>query len=345
MTFHFLVNGLSQRSSFNMRLHFHMFRLCLLILASITLQACETWAQTSADLAKPLPRQRIRFQSTADESEQEAILILPDNLEELDSVPIVVSLHSWSADLTQRNALERLVHDRGWIYLFPNFRGVNQRPEACASELAQQDILDAVDWVAKNYSVDQKRVYLTGTSGGGHMTMMMASRFPERWRAASAWVGISDLAKWHAKHQGSKYGNMLEKCCGGAPGDSSEVDQEYAARSPVTHLAGARDVAIDFAAGIRDGHDGSVPIRHSIEAFNLIARARGESVVSQEEIEQLSVRGGRLESPKAQDLGFDPTFGRDHFLRRRAGNARLTIFDGDHEGIATAAMAWFDQHP
>lgn len=321
-----------------------MLRVCLFLLASVGLLLFEASATESEDLVEPLPRQRIRFQSTADQSEQEAILMLPDNWERVVSVPMVVSLHSWSADLTQRNDLERFVHDRGWIYLFPNFRGVNQRPEACASALAQQDILDAVDWVSKKYFVDQKRVYLTGTSGGGHMTMMMASRFPKRWRAASAWVGISDLTKWHEKHRGSKYGNMLEKCCGGAPGDSDEVDQEYAARSPVTHLAGARDVAIDIAAGIRDGHDGSVPIHHSIEAFNLIAGARGEPGVSQQEMDQLSVRGGRLGAPQSQDVGFDPSYGRQHFLRRRAGNARLTIFDGDHEGIATAAMAWFEQH-
>lgn len=321
-----------------------MLRVCLFLLPSVGLLIYGASATESEDLVERLPRKRIRFRSTADQSEQEAILMLPDNRERVVSVPMVVSLHSWSADLTQRNDLERLVHDRGWIYLFPNFRGVNQRPEACASALAQQDILDAVDWVSNKYSVDQKRVYLTGTSGGGHMTMMMASRFPERWRAASAWVGISDLTKWHEKHRGSKYGNMLEKCCGGAPGDSDEVDHEYAVRSPVTHLAGARDVAIDIAAGIRDGHDGSVPIHHSIEAFNLIAEARGEPGVSQQEMDQLSVRRGRLGAPQSQDVGFDHSYGRQHFLRRRAGNARLTIFDGDHEGIATAAMAWFEQH-
>ena len=30
--------------------------------------------------------------------------------------------------------------------------------------------LDAVEWTAKNYPVDRRRIYLTGSSGGGHMT-------------------------------------------------------------------------------------------------------------------------------------------------------------------------------
>ena len=311
------------------------------------------WSQRSQEVARlkialgdvvdPLERRRIRFTSTADGTEQEAILILPDAIG-ANPIPMVVSLHSWSADLNQRNVLERLVHDRGWIYLFPNFRGVNQRPQACGSTLAQQDILDAVDHVAAIHEVDMGRVYLTGTSGGGHMTMLMAARYPDRWKAASAWVGISDLASWHRRHQGSKYGKMMEKCCGGAPGDSAQVDAEYIARSPLTFLEGAKDVALDIAAGIHDGHTGSVPIRHSIDAFNKIAQANRTAAVNEAEIEQVSRSEGRLDASQEGDVGFDDSFGRDYYLRRKSGNARLTIFEGGHEGIGTAAMAWFEAH-
>jgi poly(3-hydroxybutyrate) depolymerase len=299
----------------------------------------------AAPADEPLDRQRITFTSSADDSEQQAILILPEASASINqSVPLVVSLHSWSADLEQRNALERLVHERGWIYLFPNFRGVNQTPQACGSVLAQQDILDAVDWVKQHHNVDKQRVYLTGTSGGGHMTMLMAGRYPERWKAASAWVGISDLASWHQLHQGSKYGNMMEKCCGGKPSDSSETAAQYSARSPLTYLASAKGVAIDIAAGIHDGHTGSVPIRHSIDGFNEIAKANRTVTVTKSEIEQLSRRDGRLQSPRAGDTGFDESLGRDFYLRRHSDNARLTIFEGGHEGIAEATMAWFESH-
>ena len=66
------------------------------------------------DISDPLDRQRIRFTSSADGSEQEAILILPESAQSSEGpIPMVVSLHSWSANLNQRNELERLVHDRG----------------------------------------------------------------------------------------------------------------------------------------------------------------------------------------------------------------------------------------
>jgi poly(3-hydroxybutyrate) depolymerase len=312
------------------------------ILISVCLPGDEVCAE---DPQLSMHRKRIQFKSSLDHSVQEAILIAPHSGEQLQkTVPLVVSLHSWSADLTQRNDLEKLVQAKGWIYLFPNFRGANRTPQACGSKFAQQDILDSISWVTKHYSVDEGRIYLTGTSGGGHMTMLMAARHPKLWRAASAWVGIGDLAEWHGRHRNTKYGKMMERCCGGAPGDSSEVNAQYKSRSPITYAAQARDVAIDISAGIRDGHEGSVPISHSIRVFNRIADARGDQPVTENEISQLS-RPGRLKSARAGDEGFDPTFDRKYFLRRHSGNARLTIFDGGHEGIASATIAWFEKHP
>ncbi len=259
--------------------------------------------------------------------------------------PLVVSLHSWSSDMEQRQPeLERLIAEKKWFCLQPNFRGINNRPEACGSPAAQQDVIDAVDRVIEDYPIDPQRVYLTGTSGGGHMTMLLAANFPERWAAASAWVGISDMAAWYGKHQSDKYGAMTRACCGGAPGDSAAVDAQYRSRSPLTHLAKARTVVLDIAAGIHDGHTGSVPVRHSLEAFNAIAQAVGGRQISDTEIDELSEPSGRLTHPKPGDVGFDLSFARQTYLRRQAGKARVTIFEGGHEGIASAAIDWFASH-
>jgi poly(3-hydroxybutyrate) depolymerase len=290
------------------------------------------------------PRTLFTFKSNFDKSDQTAYLSGPEAATQ--PTPLVVSLHSWSGDLEQRNAtLETLTAKKGWYCLQPDFRGVNDRPEACASPAAQQDILDAIAWVVERHPVDVQRVYLTGSSGGGHMTMMMAARFPERWRAASAWVGISDLVDWHSMHRDGRYGRMLRSCCGGAPGDSLQVDEQYRLRSPISFLSGARNVALDIAAGIHDGHNGSVLVRQSLNAYNVLAKAANASLVSAQEIEQLSVDNGRLTAPQPGDEGFDESFGRAFYLRRRAANARVTIFEGGHEGIASAVMAWFEKHP
>lgn len=291
-------------------------------------------------------RMRITVTSSIDGTSQPSYLILPQGLDASDwPVPLLVSLHSWSADVEQRHEeLERLAIQHGWIYLFPHFRGPNQHPDACGSLKAQQDILDAVDWVRQRYPVDSRRVYLTGVSGGGHMTMLMVGRHPERWAAASAWVGISDLAAWHALHEGTRYGAMLRASCGGRPGDSPEVDAQYQARSPLTHLHRAVTVPLDLAAGIHDGHRGSVPIRHTLDAFNVIAEALGEPPVSEDEIRQLSRPDGRVDHPQASDQAVDAVLNRTIHLRRYAGPSRVTIFEGGHEGIAAAAFDWLKRH-
>ena len=98
-------------------------------------------------------REKVWVRSSVDQSEQPSYLILPAKYDPTAKpVPLLVSLHTWSGNLEQRNLeLERAAERKGWIYLFPNFRGVNQQPLACGSATACQDILDAVEWVASKY--------------------------------------------------------------------------------------------------------------------------------------------------------------------------------------------------
>jgi len=284
-------------------------------------------ASAAAQVPTEPGRHLIEVESTVDGSAQPAYLILPPDFSAGGPArPIVVSLHSWSFGVEQRwPELEQMVADRGWIYLFPDFRGRNDHMEACASDIARQDVIDALDWVIERYPVDSERVYLTGVSGGGFMTLAMVASYPSRWTAASAWVPLSDLRAWYDFHAGDPYGEMTRQCIGGDPARDPSVSQEMDRRSPLYRLASAADVPLDIAAGRFDGHDGApIPVWHSLAAFNVLAEAAGESHA---------------------DTLPDPSFGRRIFLRRRAGPARVTIFDGTHEGIPAAAIAWFEAHP
>jgi poly(3-hydroxybutyrate) depolymerase len=290
-------------------------------------------------------RTKVWIASTVDGTRQPSYIILPDGFDLNGSrVPLLVSLHSWSRDLEYRSwKLERLAEQRGWIYLYPNFRGPNEHPDACGSHKAQQDILDAVAWAKEKYPVDADRVYIVGASGGGHMTMLMVGRHPNVWTAASAWVGISDLVAWHKLHAKDKYGRMMRLACGGAPEDGPEVEREYRQRSPLTHLKGAVDVPLDLNTGIHDGHTGSVPVRHTLDAFNVIARAGGHDVIDEQEIQQLSRPDGRLDRPRETDLVTDEAYGRRIHLRRFAGPVRVTVFEGGHEILHDVAVAWLEK--
>lgn len=287
-------------------------------------------------------QQKITLPSTLDGAAQPIFVWFPTGVTK--RVPLVVHLHSWSAHFDSSEAWQvalKEAQDRQWAFVAPEFRGPNERPEACASPEARQDILDAVDYMYRRYPIDRSRTFLLGGSGGGHMTLVMAAHTPERWRAASAWVPIADLAEWYAetKRRGLRYWKMLEGCAGGPPGGA--VGLEYSARSPLPFLARARGLALDIQTGIHDGHTGSVPVSHSLLAFNALANTNGvpEAAFSPGEIATI-VESQRLPSgypaPPVEKR-------RTPILHRRsAGPARITLFEGGHETDFPAAFTWFD---
>ena len=289
----------------------------------------------------------ITIRSSRDGAAQRAILVLSSAAE---PAPLLVHLHSWSADYKSSGETDvalREAQSRGWIFLSPDFRGPNDKPEACASDLAVADVVDAVKHAKSVARVDERRVYLVGGSGGGHMSLVMAARHPELWAAVSAWVPISDLADWHrsAKAAGLRYAAMLERCCGGPP-DSAEAGREYRKRSPLGLLANAKGLPLSIDVGIHDGHKGSVPVSHSLRAFNVLAKANGEpaQAFAEADIEFITTKAQIPEKLAGQ--GPVREAGRKHpvLLRRSAGPARLTIFDGGHETDFAAAIRWLETH-
>ena len=269
----------------------------------------------------------------------EPVWFLPNPSSE--PVPLLVHLHSWSARLGEAS-LVRECTKRGWAFISPNFRGPNNRPEACGSRLAIQDVLDAVAHARLATAVDPKRLYLVGGSGGGHMALMIAQAAPELWAGISSWVPITDLAAWHAfsKEKGARYYQMMEQACGGPPGTPA-TDAEFRARSPLFFLGRAKGVNIDIQAGIRDGHEGSVPVSHSLRAFNALATANGhgDRALAMSDIEFITARA-RIPDTLVAEKVDEPQRRRSVLFRRIAGPVRLTIFDGTHESDFGTAVRW-----
>jgi len=311
--------------------------------ASLILAALIIATSSSSFAADPPPLDETRILSTFDGEEQPVRYWIPDSAE-TQPTPVLISLHTWSSDYAQhRTAWYHEAYERGWIYLQPNFRGPNNHPKACGSPAARQDILDALDWAIDKCDVDMQRVYLVGVSGGGHMSLLMAARHPERFSAVSAWVGITNLAEWYRFHTPDgvpgNYAKMVAASCGGPPGASDEVDRQYHDRSSIHFLQAAVGLPLDICAGVKDGKTGSVPIHHSLRAFNVVAQAGGHPTISEATMDVLWDQE-RLPSPQPGDEVDDPTYERAILLRRTAGAARVTIFEGGHEALPPAACAW-----
>jgi acetyl esterase/lipase len=292
----------------------------------------------SASDAQSESIQEITYRSSADGTVQPAMFFRPDTDH---SVPLLVALHTWSGDYRQDFHAECAAwcQREGWAYIHPNFRGPNRRPEATGSELVVQDIVDAVAFARQHARIDPHRVYLAGTSGGGYAALLMAGRHPELWSAVSAWVPVTDLEAWYHEclARGAHYAQEVVDSCGGPPGASAEVDRQYERRSAVTWLGHARGVPLDINAGIRDGHQGSVPVSHTLRAFNAVAQPADR--VADAEIDYF-VREAAVPPALRREIA-DPSYGAKRPLfRRQSGQARVTLFEGGHEMVPRAALEW-----
>jgi hypothetical protein len=90
---------------------------------------------------------------------------------------------------------------------------------------------------------------------------------------------------------------------------------------------------MDLAAGRSDS---IVSVSHTLRAFQALA----PGLITDAEVDALIRPGPGLARPTLADTTSDPLVGRRIFLRRVAGPFRLTIFDGGHEWMPRAAMAW-----
>ncbi len=285
---------------------------------------------------------RASVTSSRDGSEQPVIVGVPDGHDAADGpLPLLVGLHTWSADYRQQ-ALAYGAHaaERGWLLVLPNFRGPNKAanpngPQYAGGSLyAQSDIVDARAWMIERYHADPARVYLTGDSGGGHMTLLMAGKYPDLWAAAAAWVPVTDLRDWWSV--GNAYAKDVVAVTGGEPGASSEVDFEYARRSPRTFMTNLAHLPVLLGHG---DCDPTIPVEQSWRTFRMLGDLPSHNTL-------LHVFSGGHEGLQTygldwcvQQTGSAPPAGKLHLVTDESKSyyyAHLQVADGSR--LATASI-------
>jgi dipeptidyl aminopeptidase/acylaminoacyl peptidase len=287
--------------------------------------------------------QSINYVTAADNTRQPMMFYKPQRDE---ARPLLVALHSWSNNYRQKESViySEWCIANDWIFIHPNFRGPNNKPQAMGSELVIGDVLSAIDYAKANARVDDTRIYAVGWSGGGFLGLLLAGRSPEIWAGVSAWVPISDLNAWYSESRKlrTKYVREIAAACGGNPAGEGAAADECRKRSPVTYLERARGVSIDINHGIRDGRNGAdpVPIAQSLIAFNLLASPQDR--FTEDEIAYFT-REAQV-PPTLRSETTDPAAGGLKVLfQRQSGNARITVFDGAHDKNTEAAFRWLNQ--
>jgi poly(3-hydroxybutyrate) depolymerase len=301
---------------------------------------------------KSIALSQVSIPSSLDGKSQPVIVGVPESLDATRPAPLVVGIHTWSADYRQQTAaMAPLAAKHGWLMILPNFRGPNltSNPaprEAGASIPAQHDVLDAVNYMKATYRVDESRIYIIGGSGGGHMSLMMAGKYPDLWAGVSAWCPVSSLSDWHA--QQNSYAPHIEAVAGGKPGDSAEVDFEYLRRSPRTFLTNAANTNVQICHGDKDPtiwvtqtwktYEVLRPLKHRAEFYSW---SGGHDMLTERGFEWLSHQVKPQATPLAQHIVTDEA--KSHFWLYVAPGAANTLAKCD--AVLTPATPAKDDEP
>jgi polyhydroxybutyrate depolymerase len=125
----------------------------------------------------------------------EVALVVPTNYDESKPVPLVVLVHGYTGNGAQQESyfkLSALADEFGFIFAAPDGtvekQGQKNRfwnaGELCCN-FQGSDVNDAaylktlIDAIRGKYSIDNKRIYMSGHSNGGFMVHRMAYEYPE----------------------------------------------------------------------------------------------------------------------------------------------------------------------
>lgn len=311
-------------------------------LAGIT--TVNNYAQFGEGLAlwqERVPRiEDVRIRSTADGSRQPALWLPPQRLR---PAPLLVVLHSWSSGYLQNSGIPfgAWAEQNGWAMIAPDFRGVNLRPQATGSDLAVQDVVDSIDFAVEQGGVDEERVFVIGYSGGGMMSLLVASRHPDRFAGVASWVPVYDLVDWYRYVRDNlpqeAYAGQIIASCGGDPSASRQAQNSCRERSPRTYIARARDaVPIYLAQGLSDDR---VPPHYAALAFNQLAEPAERLGVTAVR----ALRERRLPDNLQGSVETETHFGTADpavFFARTSGPVSLVFFDGGHDMVYHPGLAW-----
>jgi len=286
----------------------------------------------------------IRIPSSVDEAEQPALWLAPRGDRDR---PLLVVLHSWSSPYDQHAGIPFAMwaQENGWAVIAPQFQGVNDHAEAMGSELAVQDVVDAIDYATSQDGVDAERVYAVGLSGGGMMALLLAGRHPDLVTAVAAWGPVYDLVAFYRQSRaaGRHYAGDIRRACGGDPTVAGPAQDECLRRSPITYLDAAREQGVPVFIGQGIGDTLLRPSNAAL-AFNQLADPADR--LSAEEVEEIGRRRvpDHLSGPITTDTFFaegDPA----PVFARQSGSVWLVLFQSSHEMVYAPALRWFATDP
>lgn len=307
-----------------------IFILHVILFSGAKAQVNSTWDDTAKSKWPP-QCEVISIPSSLDQQQQPAYLYRSKK----NNQALIISLHTWSGDYTQRDPLVNYCIAADINYLHPNFRGPNNRPEAAGSKQVIQDIDDAIQWAIDSLQLNKEEIHVVGVSGGGFATLFTYMKSKHAIKSFHAFVGIYNLEDWYHESRGRKnvYADHIVAFTSGQQGMPNM--EEARNRSPFfmkTPIKQRSQSSLHLYCGMHDGYTGSVPISQTLELYNKVvqdfAGKNSASLVPQQVIYTLLKRRSSPAFPVQQGA----FMGRDLIYHNQyKQQVELTVFDGGHE--------------
>jgi len=125
------------------------------------------------------------YRSTVDDTAQPFRFYIPTNYDAKEKWPMVVALHGMGGDENSffagydNGAIRSVAEERGYIVVCPKGRG----PYSMYMATAERDVIDVINEMKRDFSIDEDRVYLMGHSMGGYGAWSIAVDNPDLFAA------------------------------------------------------------------------------------------------------------------------------------------------------------------
>jgi dipeptidyl aminopeptidase/acylaminoacyl peptidase len=251
-----------------------------------------SWTNETLKNAQLNPVKTFRY-TASDGKSIEAILTMPRHRAGEKNLPLIVMPHGgpWARDDADWDAYQwaQALAEYGYVVVQPNYRGSTGYGKAFGQAVdgnwglrMQDDLNDVIPWLAKDGTIDPKRVCMVGWSYGGYAASRAAQRDGDKYRCAVSGAGVHDLPAM-VNYDKNYLGSYGAKTGLGAAGDLKAVSPSYHPESfstPILIVHGAKDQRVPVAqsrtlvsrlkgAGKKEGVD-FVYVEQPLNTHNLL---------------------------------------------------------------------------
>lgn len=217
------------------------------------------WYNDQLQNAKLNPVSVIRYPAS-DGKQIEAILTMPRHKAGQKNLPVIVLPHGgpWARDAADWDPFlwAQALAEWGYVVIQPNYRGSSgyglewsKASDGNWGYRMQDDLNDAVTWLAGKGIGDPKRVCMMGWSYGGYAASRAAQRDGAKYRCTISGAGVHDLPEMVA-YDRDYLGPYMAKQALGAAGQLRDVSpglhpEQYS--TPILIVHGAKDQRVPVA--------------------------------------------------------------------------------------------------